>query len=463
MKTDENIPGSFRDPSGFLFREKGRLYRQINDSYREDYDLLMSSGLYQALIEASLLIPHKEADPGLKKSDQAYKIIEPEMINFISYPYEWAFSQLKDAALTTLKIHQKAIEFGMSLKDASAYNIQFRHGKPIFIDTLSFEKYREGEPWVAYKQFCQHFLAPLALISYTDIRLNQLSRVFIDGAPLDLVSSLLPFKTNLKFSLLTHIHLHAKSQKFYSDKPVKKTVKKGNFSQFTMLALIDNLAKAVRKLTWQPKGTEWGDYYENTNYSSDSFQRKREMVGEFLAGTDCKTVWDLGANTGLFSQIAADQGIPTVSFDIDPAAVEKNYRRCKGKKETNILPLLQDLTNPSASIGWQNRERMSFSERGPADVVFALALIHHIAISNNVPLSSVAQYFSSLCQYLIIEFVPKSDSQVKILLTSREDIFPDYHEEGFEKAFRNFFTILKSEKIPDTERTLYLMKKASSS
>ncbi|GAI82895.1 unnamed protein product, partial [marine sediment metagenome] len=381
--TNGEIPSSFRDPSGFLFLRDGLIHRQVNTVYKENYDHLINSGLYKTLVDAELLIPHDEADVGYAKSDKAYKIIKPELIPFISFPYEWCFSQLKDAALTTLKIQRTSFNFGMSLKDCSTYNIQFRKGKPIFIDTLSFEKYRQGQPWVAYRQFCQHFLAPLALMSYKDIRLNQLFRVYIDGVPLDLTSSLLPFRSRFVFSLLSHLYLHAKSQKHFADKPIDMSCHK--MSRMGFLGLIDNLESTIKKLKWTPRGTEWADYYQDTNYSSGALHHKKQIVAEFLDKINPKSVWDLGANVGIFSRIASDKGIQTISFDIDPAAVEKNYLECVERNETNILPLLLDLTNPSPGIGWENQERTSLLERGSADTVLALALIHHLAISNNLP------------------------------------------------------------------------------
>ena len=456
-KNSGNIPGSFRDPSGFLFYRDGSLYRQVNITYKENYDYLMNSGLYETLAGAELLLPHKEVDIEGAKPDRAYKIIKPELIPFISYPYEWSFSQLKMGALTTLEIAKRALHSGMSLKDSSAYNIQFRKGKPIFIDTLSFEKYREGEPWVAYRQFCQHFLASLTLMSYRDIRLNQLLRVYIDGVPLDLASSLLPFRTRFKFSLLTHIQLHAKSQKHFADKTVN--ISSHKMSRLSFLGLIDNLESAVRKLKWRPQGTEWANYYEDTNYSSDALSHKKEIVARFLEETAPKMVWDLGANIGLFSRIVSGKGIQTISFDIDPVAVEKNYLQCLRDGETNILPLLLDLTNPSPNIGWENEERMSILERGPADAVLALALVHHLAISNNLPLERIAEFFSRICIWLMVEFIPKSDSQVQRLLSTREDIFPDYTQRVFESEFQQYFTILNCVKIRDSERTMYFMER----
>ena len=454
--TNGQLSASFRDPSGFLFSRNGILYLQINRADAEDYARLMDSGLYEKLVKANLLISHVETDQAPAESEAAFKVIQPERAPFISYPYEWSFSQLKDAALATLSIHKRALKLGMSLKDASAYNIQFVHGKAMLIDTLSFEVYKEGEPWTAYKQFCQHFLAPLALMSYRDVRLSQLLRVYIDGVPLDLASELLPFKTRLNFGLLTHIHIHAGSQKRYSDKVVEP--RKGGMSQQAMIGLIESLEGTVRKLSWTPAGTEWGAYYDATNYTDSAFEHKKQLVREWAIEKKPAVVWDLGGNTGVFSREAATSGAFTVSFDIDPAAVEQNYQVVKKNKEQNLLPLVLDLTNPSPAIGWDHAERDSFGQRGPADMALALAVIHHLAISNNVPLPQLARFFAARSKWLVIEFVPKSDSQVKRLLSSRKDIFPAYTREGFEAAFLERFILHKAELVRDSERVLYLLE-----
>lgn len=450
------VPSSFRDPSGFLFFQDGSIYRQVNVIYGENYDRLIGSGLHKALVDSGLLISHEEVGMDYARSDDAYRILKPELIPFISYPYEWCFSQLKDAALTTLKIQKIAFEYGMTLKDSSAYNIQFMNGRPVFIDTISFDGYRDGEPWIAYRQFCQHFLAPLALMSYKDMRLSQLFRVYMDGIPLDLASSFLPIRTRFKFPLLSHIHLHAKSQRYFADKTANRKNRK--MSRRAFLALVDNLESAVKRLRWQPKGTEWANYYEDTNYSSDAFARKERLLVEFLDKLNPDTVWDLGANTGIFSRIASRKGAMTISFDIDPAAVEKNYLEAIKKGESNILPLMLDLTNPSPGIGWENRERDSLRDRGPADTVMALALIHHLAIGNNLPLDRIAAFLKKIGKSLIIEFVPKNDSQVQRLLATRDDIFPEYTQSAFEIAFKKFFNLEDAVKIKETRRTLYLMR-----
>lgn len=452
------ISGSFRDPSGFLFTRNGVLYRQVNAIYKDNYDRLIDSGLYEALVKSELLIGHEEVEPAHAQSTAVYKVIKPQLVEFISYPFEWCFSQLRDAALATLKIQKIALEHGMSLKDCSAYNIQFKDGKPCLIDTLSFEIYQEGKPWVAYQQFCRHFLAPLALMSYTDVRLNQLSRVNIDGVHLDMASSLLPSRTRLSPSLLTHIHLHSKSQKYFGGKQVKTTRR---MSRLALMGLVDNLEKVTRKMSWKPASTHWSNYYQSFNYDDQAFGHKKEIVNSFLDSISppVETVWDLGANTGVFSRIAAAKGLRTLAFDLDPAAVENNYLACVKEDEKNILPLLLDLTNPSPALGWANSERMSLTQRGPADAALALALIHHLAISNNVPLNRLAEFLADICRALIIEFVPKSDPQVQRLLFSREDIFADYHKEAFEREFGKFFEIQSRVIIANSKRTLYLMRK----
>ncbi len=460
MNRSNTVSGSFRDPSGFVFCHDGSIYRQVNHIYKENYNHLIDSNLYKTLVHAGLMIPHREVDDARFQSDQAYRILKPRRLTFISYPYEWCFSQLKDAALTTLKVQQLALDYGMTLKDASAYNIQFDDNKPVFIDTLSFEKYREGQIWFGYRQFCQQFLAPLALMSKRDIRLNNLSRIFIDGIPLDLTVKLLPWRCRLQFSLLWHIYLHSGSQRHFAGRTVDK--KKRKMSRPAYTGLIDNLRSAVEKLHWRPKGTEWGEYYEDTNYSPEAMNHKKNLVKNFMNLARPKMTWDLGANTGVFSRIAAGSGSRVIAFDMDPAAVEKHYNKNIKNKSHDILPLVLDLTNPSGGIGWENRERKSLVDRGPADTVLALALIHHLAISNNLPFEMIADFFQKICRLLIIEFVPKSDSQVQRLLSTREDIFPHYTKETFELIFKDIFVVHRSEKIKGTERILYMMERRKS-
>jgi ribosomal protein L11 methylase PrmA len=422
------LPSSFRDPSGFVFKKDGAVYRQINISYKDNYDRLMNSGLYASLVSKRLLVPHEEINPTPAERAEIYKIIKPKQIPFISYPYEWCFGQIKEAALTTLNIQKEALAFGMSLKDCSAYNMQFLKGKAIFIDTLSFEVYKEGQPWVAYRQFCQHFLAPIALMCHKDVRLNKLSSIYIDGIPLDLASSLLPIRVKFKLSLFAHLWLHSKSQKHFAAKSIEN--KSLYMNRKALLVLVDSLESAIKRLHWEPGRTEWGDYYEKYGV----LKEKQTIISDFLDRIKPVNVWDMGGNTGVYGSIAARKGIPTVMFDNDPKAIEKAFA---GKEEgLDYLPLILDLTNPSPGIGWENKERMSLVERGKVDTVLFLALIHHLAISNNVPFRDIARFLSGICRSLIIEFVPKLDPRVRDLLASREDIFVHYTEEEFENMLK---------------------------
>jgi len=457
------IESSFRDPNGYLFWQDRKLYRSINNSYKNHYNYLIQSGLYKKLTENNFLVSHEEIDNQIfYESTNTFKIISPEIIPFISYPYEWSFSQLKDAALLTLNIQEIALDYGMSLKDASSYNVQFKNGKPIFIDTLSFENYEEGKPWIAYKQFCQHFFAPLSLMAHTDIRLSQLFKNNIDGIPLDLASKLLPLKTHFRPSTKLHIHIHSKLQKKFEDSAESKSKNKRTISKTALKGIINNLKNSISNLKWNIEKTEWRDYYDDDSYTENGFLHKQEIINSLLSRIHYETAWDLGANDGTFSRlIAKNRNCNVVSFDIDPACVEKNYLYCSENKLENILPLSLDLTNPSPNIGWNNCERSSIQKRGPVDLIMALALIHHLAISNNVPLEKIALFLKNLCKFLIIEFVPKSDKKVKKLLSTREDIFPEYNQEKFEKIFSKHFEIFNEQKINESERIICLMRKIS--
>ena len=452
-------PSSFRDNSGFVFLSEGQPFRQVNEAYRNDFEELTSSGLCAELQDAGQLVGHELCSFDPAEFPGAIAVLHPERVPFISYPYEWSFGQLKDAALCTLQIQRRALGKGMSLKDGSSYNIQFLRGKPILIDTLSFERYEEGLPWRAYRQFCEHFLAPLALMAYSDVRSGRLMAQYIDGVPLDLAAHLLPFRTRFKFGLAIHLHAHAKAQ--LAMEAPESGGKTARVSRLGLLGLLDSLERTIRGLRWTPKDSVWADYYKRTNYSTNAMEAKHRLVREYLGEIDPKphVAWDLGANTGEFSRMAADLGALTIAWDIDPVAVELHYRALKNTGEELILPLVQDLTNPSPGIGWVNQERDSFVGRANADVVMALALAHHLAIGNNVPLVRIADFMANLAPWLIIEFVPKSDSQVRRLLATRPDIYNDYNFEGFESAFESAYRIIRCKSVAGSDRSLYLMKR----
>ena len=451
------VDGSFRDPSGFVFTRNGTLYRQVNQSFAPSFDAFIASGLYDELARDGLLVPHRNAPLGLAATPGACAVLEPERIPFIAYPYEWSFGQLRDAALLTLTLHQRALERDFVLRDASAYNVQFRDGRPVFIDTLSFEPREEGSPWVAYGQFCEHFLVPLLLMSRRDIRCGSLLRSHLEGVPLELGSRLLPGRTWLSPNILFHVHLHARAQARYADRAVATGGARRAMKREAVLTLVRGLRSCIEGLEWTPAGTEWADYVDDNSYTDAATRSKQAIVAAALAPLGARTVWDLGANTGEYSRTARTVAPLVVSFDIDPAAVERNYRRVRSAEETGILPLLLDLANPSPAQGWAHSERLSLEQRGPADALLALALIHHLAIGRNLPLERVAAFLSRLGRALVIEFVPKDDVQVRRLLRNREDIFPDYTAEGFERAFRRHFRVDAVHPVAESGRTVYLM------
>lgn len=448
-------PSSFRDPSGFVYKNNGDLFRQIESSYLENYNTILDSGLYNSLIDKNFLIPHKEV---LKKDhkSQDKKVIKPKLIPYITYPYEWPFSLLKEAALLTLDIQKLALKRGMSLKDASAFNVQLIDGKPIFIDTLSFEKHVSKKPWIAYRQFCEHFLVPLALMTRKDISLNRLLILYLDGIPISLGSKLLPLSTYFSFPMFMHIHLQSFLQRY--QKLESNLYKKSNLNKQSILLLVDNLKSVISGLDLKNLRSEWSDYRLTMNYSKKSLKSKKEIVTNYLNLIKPHTVMDIGANTGEFSRIAGKIANLVISIDSDPIAVELNYRKNKKNKLSNIISLVIDINNSSPNIGWSNEERLSLLNRKPVDTALVLAITHHLTLGNNVPFGKIAQYLSTLCTTVIIEFASKKDSKV-IQLLDRNEVRKNYYSrEIFEEKFSKYFKILSKTKVQGSLRTIYLMR-----
>jgi ribosomal protein L11 methylase PrmA len=452
--------GSFRDPSGFVFWHDGQPYRQINRRFASEWDAFLASPLLATLIAQERLIGFEPASLELAPSSGAHAVIRPEPIEFISYPYEWTFGELQDAALLTLDAQIEALAAGWTLRDASAYNVQFRQGRPVLIDSLSFEPLETDAPWVAYRQFCEQFLAPLALIGGRDIRLAGLLRANPDGIPLDLAGRLLPLRTRFNFGLLSHLHLHARAQRRYaSNDDDGRAARSARIPLSRLQALVANLRATVAGLSWTPRGTEWADYADHTSYADAATADKGRLVDAFLREIPGSRAWDLGANTGRYSRIAAAAGKRVLAFDIDPAAAEQHYRLVRREGRTDILPLVLDLANPSPGLGWAGRERRSLLERADANVVIALALVHHLAISRNVPLPMILGLFADLAPWAIVEFVPKEDPMVRRLLASRRDVFDDYGLAGFRAAAATRFEIIAESPIAESLRVLFLLRR----
>lgn len=454
----EKIAASFRDPSGYVYAGKGKIVRVVNERYAPHYMRMKDSGFLDAVWDNNWMVRFEEE--GTPSIPGAWRTLDTEPVPFISFPYEWSFSQLKAAALLTLDIQAKALEHGLVLKDASAYNVQFIGYRPVFIDILSLEEYKEGTPWAAYAQFCRHFLAPLLLMAKVDINTGLMLRNFIDGLPLEMTAAMLPWRTKLSPTIQLHIHLHAKMQRKHADtRESAEKAKKITVSKKTLQGLAQSLRGAVEKLHLPPTSTTWGDYYSDTNYSGNAFEAKHNIVAAMLDRLKPSKVLDMGANTGEFSSLAHKHASMVLAADMDPLAVERHYEVLVKNNIEGVLPLVVDLSNPSPSLGWHNVERPAFIDSCKVDAVMALALIHHLCIGNNVSLGMAADLFADLGEYLILEFVPKEDSQVQRMLTTRADIFPDYSLEGLSKAFSRRYECLEVVAIPDSIRSVVLFKK----
>ncbi len=448
------LSSSYRDNAGFVFDQHGKIYRYVHPVYEEHFARLMNSGLYDELVKKEWLIAHRGITNITDFNFTEGKILLPEQIAFINYPYEWSFDMWKDAALLTLQIEMASLQKEMILKDATPFNIQFIKGRPVFIDTLSFENYTAGKPWVAYRQFCECFLAPLLLMHYCHPDTNKLFTVYPNGVPLDVLVTLLPAKSKWNLNTFLHVHLQSK----ISGKKKNNSGAEGNMPKQKLEILLKGLENFVQKLSPQKIKTTWDDYYTGTILGDDYLKAKTALVKSYIAEIDFKNVIDLGANDGYFSLFfAADKNV--IAADADVNCINELYNKIKKEKISNILPLMVNLITPSPAIGWNNSERDSISSRLKADLVLALALVHHLAIANNVPLQLIANWLQPMAEHLIIEFVPKTDEKVKLLLQNRRDIFNDYTLENFKLIFANTYQFLKEEKVGHTNRVLFLMKR----
>ncbi len=449
---------SFRDPSGYVFYDGNILRRAINPIYFPQYKKLKDSGFFKSLISNNLLIPHKETSVSSERI-----IITPEVIPFITNPYEWSFEQYKHAALHTLKIQKYALSKGFILKDASAYNVTFHKGKPIFIDTLSFDFYEEGSPWRAYKQFITHFLGPLVLAKYHGAEIFKMMQTHIDGIPVKLISSLLPARTKLSSVIYPNIHLLSKMESKHSE-DYKAETKIAFLSKKSQENILDSLFDYIKDLKLK-ESTEWGDYYSKTNYDQAAFEAKREIIKQWITPLAPQKLIDVGGNDGTFARTVIDSVPHIIVTDIDSNSVDHNYKQLQINKESNMLPFVCDVLQPAPGVGFNNTERNSLLERladYAPDVTLALALIHHITLSGNVPFGKSAEFFASFSKTLIIEFPMREDSWAESLLVRKREFinhFDFYNDEEFEKNYLKYFTLEKREMITGTKRILYHFKR----
>ena len=453
--------GSFRDPSGKVFIHNGDIFRSIFKEGVKDFEAARDNGIYDELMKAGYLIEHHEVNTKDIDAEGAVYCLSHPKLPFVSYPWEWCFSMHKDAALIHMEMMEMLLPHGFWLRDASAFNIQFDGKQLRFIDTLSVGAKKPNTPWVAYGQYCSHFLAPLAMSAYCDIRTLSLWRSYIDGIPLDLALKTLPITKRYRPGILMHLTMHAHAQNTADKKEniaktnIKKPIKISNRG---LLGIIRSLRKTTEKISWKRHSKVWESYGELRSYSPEDIHSKLNFVNQAITKINPKIVYDLGANTGEFSIAAASKGAFVVSIDSDPACTENLYQKIRSEKLDNILPLTMDLANPSPGLGWDGKERSSLSGRGSADLILALALIHHLVFTCCVPLPLIAEWFAGLGEHLLIEFVPTSDPMVKKLLVNRGEDHLPYGESVFKDCFERVFDFLAETELQNG-RSLFLCKR----
>ena len=458
--------GSFRDPSGTVLVAADRVFRTIMPFAAAEYETTRRTGILDELVAARLVVEERPVGKEIVGAlgEGASYVVEHPKLPFISYPYEWCFHALKDAALLHLDVHLRCLERGVTLSDASAFNVQFRGPTPVFIDTLSLRPYREGEIWTAHRQFCDHFLNPLLLRSLLGIPHNAWYRGSMDGIPVEHLANALPLRAKLSLNVLKHVVLHSILEKSSAKSAASSGaagVGQVRLPAPAFRAILTGLRDWLRTL--QPKDQHksvWQDYAQVNSYSGDEARNKAQFVAEFAAATRPALLWDLGCNSGEYSKAALAAGAGMcIGFDFDVGALESAYLRAKAGN-LNLLPLHLDATNPSPSQGWAQHERKGMLERGPADAILALAFVHHLAIAKNVPLDYVVDWLTGLAGRGVIEFVQKDDPMVRELLRLREDIFSDYCELNFERALRARARIQKVVQVSASGRKLYWFERS---
>lgn len=457
--------GSFRDPSGRVYELGREIFRAVSEKASEHFNFVRRTGLLDKLALTGKVIATEEVNRSVlaRAGIDAPMVLRHARVPFISYPYEWSFPLLKAAALLHLNVQIEALRAGVSLSDSSAYNVQFMGAKPLFIDVLSFREYREGEIWAGHRQFCEQFLNPLLLRAFFGISHNGWFRGNLEGIDTMMLARMMPWWRNFSFNVLSHVTMQARLQSAAMADTARGTSRARNVTlpKLNYERMLLGLREWIKML--QPKdtgSTVWQHYAENTTYQSDEQQAKRRFVADFVKKSKARTVWDVGCNTGDYSEVALEAGAERViGFDFDQGALERSYARARAKK-LDFLPLFQDGANPSPDQGWANAERKSVTARGGADAVLALAFEHHLAIGRNIPLDRVVDSLVRMAPKGVIEFVRKEDPTVQQLLALREDIFPDYLPKTFEASLKARARIVKSEVVSASGRTLYLYDRA---
>jgi hypothetical protein len=403
-----------------------------------------------------------EAPPALRA--EAYgAVLRHELIPFISYPYEWTPGMLRDAALLTLDLILTSLDEDLVLKDATPYNVQFRGARPVFVDIGSWERLKPGEPWAGYRQFCMQFLYPLMLQAYKGVPFQPWLRGALDGVTPAQARALMSFRDRVRKGVTTHVFLHARLDRGYAARgrtggDVKRELQSAGFGKELLRANVRKVRKAVEAADWTPSSSVWTAYRSENTYDEADNAAKAAFVEAVAAQRDWGLVWDLGANDGHYSRIVADHARYVLAVDLDPSTVELLYRHLRSEGDARILPLVLNLTDPSPALGWRGLERKAFADRGRPELVLALALLHHVSITGNVPVRQFVDWLASLDANVVIEFMTREDPMVERLLAAKRIRHDDYDRGLFEQCLRDVFEVERSEELPSGSRILYALR-----
>jgi hypothetical protein len=454
--------GSFRDHDSRVLVTPDGVFRILSHVGQQDWAALAASRLWRELRQEERVVATEPAAldvvPDVLPTGAA-TALRHERIPFISYPYEWPFSMLRDAALLQLDLNRRALQEDLTLKDASPYNVQWRGAAPVFIDVGSFERLRPEEPWAGYRQFCMLYLYPLMLQAYRDLPYHALLRGSLDGIPPAHARAVLSSAGDrFRKGVFANVLLHARMEDRYAaaeGREVKRELRRAGFNKTVLDATLSKLETLVRRLEWAGGETAWTGYGDDNSYDAEAAGRKAAFVREAAARHPGELAWDLGCNDGTYARIAAEHADTVVAVDADHATVDVLYRRLRGEGRTDILPLVMSLTDPSPDLGWRGRERRSLERRGMPGLVLCLALVHHVCITGNVPVRELLDWLRSLDAAVVIEFPDREDPMVQRLLGGkREGANPDYERAAFERALEERFRVDRSEAVTGT-RTLY--------
>ena len=466
--------GSYRDRDGRVFYGKsGDVYRALSPRALAEWNAVRATRFFSHAMSAGQIVRTDEIEPSdveIEIDGSAWAgVLRHETIPFVSYPYEWTFGMLKDAALLHLELLDAALDENVTLKDGTAYNVQFVGTRPVFIDVASFERLAPGQPWAGYRQFCRTFLYPLFMQGYKNVDFRPWLRGCLDGvSPAD-CAGLMSLGDLIRPGVLTHVMLHARfeSDRFVKASNLQQALPRAGFNKALIKNNVARLARIIRRLNWKTPGSKWSSYTECNTYSENDKARKEAFVRGAVASRPVRLAWDLGCNTGDYSRIAAENADCVVAMDGDHLAVEKLYQSLRtqpgGAGGAKILPLVSNIADPSPNLGWRGQERKSLVERGRPELTLCLALVHHLVIDAGIPLRDLLAWLAGLGTTLVIEFVAKSDPMVQLLLRNRRDPVVDYELEYFERCLNELFQVSRSETLDSGTRTLYYAHTRSSS